>query len=149
MNNPDQQDPYQNAMSSLTYDSQSFNPDNSAAYPNSMNMIQQNQDSEDFKSLQANNNNYPSPGAHNPLSLDPYHGQNTIESAHIEDMGDHLPEIPLHVSEEPPSPGRSRAISKPDRAVTKTENGRYVCLHPGCNEETKDFGRKCEWSKHM
>ncbi|KFY19118.1 hypothetical protein V493_08133 [Pseudogymnoascus sp. VKM F-4281 (FW-2241)] len=45
--------------------------------------------------------------------------------------------------------GRSKAVPKPDRPVMKDDNGRYVCNWPGCDEAVKDFGRKCEWSKHM
>lgn len=47
------------------------------------------------------------------------------------------------------SPGRSKPVPKPDREVTKNMAGRFYCNWPGCTEETKEFGRKCEWSKHM
>ncbi|KAK8099095.1 uncharacterized protein PG998_012336 [Apiospora kogelbergensis] len=48
-----------------------------------------------------------------------------------------------------PAPQRTKAIPKPDREVVKNGNGKYVCLFPDCTEEVKEFGRKCEWSKHM
>lgn len=44
-----------------------------------------------------------------------------------------------------PSPGRSKPVPKPDREVTKNANGKFVCKYPGCTEEHKEFGRKCEW----
>ncbi|PSS20368.1 hypothetical protein M430DRAFT_99899 [Amorphotheca resinae ATCC 22711] len=56
---------------------------------------------------------------------------------------------PSHESEAPTSPGRSKPIPKPDREVTKGPNGRFVCTYENCTEEIRDFGRKCEWSKHM
>ncbi|KAI9742282.1 MAG: hypothetical protein M1818_004182 [Claussenomyces sp. TS43310] len=47
------------------------------------------------------------------------------------------------------SPGRSKPVPKPDREVTKDGNGKFICRFLGCTEEIKEFGRKCEWSKHM
>ncbi len=43
------------------------------------------------------------------------------------------------------TPSRSKAIPKPDREVTKNGDGKYVCTWPGCTEDVKQFGRKCEW----
>lgn len=43
------------------------------------------------------------------------------------------------------TPQRIKAIPKPDRAVVKNAEGKYVCSWPGCTEETREFGRKCEW----
>ncbi|KAI1005949.1 hypothetical protein K3495_g2278 [Podosphaera aphanis] len=48
-----------------------------------------------------------------------------------------------------PSPGRSKPIPKPDREITKGEDGRFVCRWSGCTEDIRVFNRKCEWSKHM
>ncbi|KAK6839870.1 fungal specific transcription factor [Apiospora arundinis] len=48
-----------------------------------------------------------------------------------------------------PAPQRTKAIPKPDREVVKNVNGKYVCIFPDCTEEVREFGRKCEWSKHM
>ncbi|KAK0728586.1 hypothetical protein B0T26DRAFT_640177 [Lasiosphaeria miniovina] len=47
------------------------------------------------------------------------------------------------------TPQRIKAIPKPDREVTKNIDGKYVCTWPGCSEDMKEFGRKCEWNKHM
>lgn len=44
---------------------------------------------------------------------------------------------------------RSKPIAKPDRIVTKNEEGLYECRWEDCKEEAKTFHRKCEWSKHM
>lgn len=43
------------------------------------------------------------------------------------------------------TPQRVKAIPKPDRTVVKNADGKYVCSWPGCTEETREFGRKCEW----
>lgn len=45
----------------------------------------------------------------------------------------------------PTPPRRSNPIPKPDRPITKNENGDFVCQYPGCTEATKTFSRKCEW----
>ncbi|KAM7196502.1 hypothetical protein V8F20_006976 [Naviculisporaceae sp. PSN 640] len=47
------------------------------------------------------------------------------------------------------TPQRIKPIPKPDRQVLKNAEGKYVCSWPGCTEETREFGRKCEWNKHM
>lgn len=88
---------------------------------------------------------YPSPTAQD-LSGNPYGTQN-LESP-VEDAIEHMANIPSHESDAP-SPGRSKPIPKPDREVTKGDNGRYLCSWVGCTEEVREFGRKCEWSKHM
>jgi len=43
------------------------------------------------------------------------------------------------------TPSRLKAIPKPDREVTKNMDGKYVCSWPGCTEEIRECGRKCEW----
>ncbi|CAG8953324.1 hypothetical protein HYFRA_00003533 [Hymenoscyphus fraxineus] len=84
---------------------------------------------------------YPSPGALN----NPYSNQQAIDAT----ISMELPELPSKAEDDPASPGRSRAIPKPDREVTKDPDGRFICTWAGCTEDTKTFGRKCEWSKHM
>lgn len=42
-------------------------------------------------------------------------------------------------------PRRSNPIPKPDRPITRNEDGQYVCQYPGCTEVIKTFNRKCEW----
>jgi hypothetical protein len=58
-----------------------------------------------------------------------------------------MPELPPKDESDAPSPGRSKPIPKPDREVTKGEDGRFVCNWAGCTEEIRAFNRKCEWSK--
>jgi hypothetical protein len=58
-----------------------------------------------------------------------------------------MPELPPKDESDAPSPGRSKPIPKPDREVTKGEDGRFVCNWAGCTEEIRSFNRKCEWSK--
>lgn len=48
-----------------------------------------------------------------------------------------------------PSSGRIKPIPKPVRQATKNAEGKFVCMWPGCAEDIKEFGRKCEWNKHM
>lgn len=43
------------------------------------------------------------------------------------------------------TPQRIKAIPKPDREVTRNLEGKFICTWPGCTEESKEFGRKCEW----
>lgn len=50
-------------------------------------------------------------------------------------------------SENGASPGRSKPVPKPIRETTKDTNGRFYCNWPGCTEDVKDFGRRCEWRK--
>ncbi|KAK3684736.1 hypothetical protein B0T22DRAFT_481772 [Podospora appendiculata] len=47
------------------------------------------------------------------------------------------------------TPQRIKAIPKPDREITKNAEGKYVCSWQGCTEDVREFGRKCEWNKHM
>ncbi|OIW23707.1 hypothetical protein CONLIGDRAFT_140702 [Coniochaeta ligniaria NRRL 30616] len=53
----------------------------------------------------------------------------------------------------PPNDGhlqqRVKAVPKPNRVAVKNADGKFVCDHPGCEEEVREFLRKCEWSKHM
>ncbi|KAI1481137.1 hypothetical protein F4774DRAFT_424428 [Daldinia eschscholtzii] len=46
-------------------------------------------------------------------------------------------------------PPRLGPVVKPNRVATKNREGKFVCSFPGCNDEVKVFGRKCEWNKHM
>jgi len=83
---------------------------------------------------------YPSPP---PGPADPYH----IHAAQmVSDLQSAMEAAPKSDSGGPESPGRSKPIPKPDRPVTKDDNGRYFCDWPGCTEVIKDFNRKCEWS---
>lgn len=45
------------------------------------------------------------------------------------------------------NPGMSDAasITKPNREVTKSEDGNYICTLPDCNDLVRKFQRKCEW----
>lgn len=40
---------------------------------------------------------------------------------------------------------RVKAIAKPNREVTKSEDGKFICTWPDCHELVKKFQRKCEW----
>lgn len=40
---------------------------------------------------------------------------------------------------------RIKPIAKPNREVTKSEDGKFICTWPDCNELVKKFQRKCEW----
>lgn len=53
--------------------------------------------------------------------------------------------IPKEDSPTVTTPQRIKAIPKPDREITRNLEGKYICTWPGCTEETKEFGRKCEW----
>lgn len=83
---------------------------------------------------------YPTPPL--PPSDNPYNAQPGVEEVPEGRMD--LPMEPKSESDAP-SPGRSKPIPKPDREVTKDANGRFYCNWPGCTEDVKDFGRKCEW----
>lgn len=50
-----------------------------------------------------------------------------------------------HAHANTPSGTRSKPIAKPNRAVTKNDDGLYECKWPDCKEEVKAFQRKCEW----
>jgi hypothetical protein len=99
---------------------------------------------QEHEEIQHEHTRYPSPPA--PLSENPYNAQNIESSA--EDPMEGLANLANHESDIP-SPGRSKPIPKPARQITRGENGRYVCTWVDCSEEIRDFGRKCEWSKHM
>ncbi|PQE25502.1 c2h2 transcription factor protein [Rutstroemia sp. NJR-2017a BBW] len=126
---------------SLSYESRSFMTD--TQYP--LQMAHEPQETDEFKHDEPR---YPSPPP--PLSENPYTAQpmTAPEEHPIIEPQMELPEIPKD-EEDAPSPGRSKPVPKPDREVTKDANGRFYCAWPGCTEEVRDFGRKCEWSKHM
>jgi hypothetical protein len=104
-----------------------------APYPQSMTMHVPNQGQEP---------QYPDPNTamdemnpYNPPALDTQPGLN-------------IPGIPeLGKDEDEAASPRLRSIPKPDREITKGEDGRFVCNWVGCTEETRTFNRKCEWSK--
>lgn len=110
------------------------------AFPNYPSMMQEHPQEQDDNDVQ--HHRYPSPPP--PLSENPYHPQNLDPTAPI-NMD--IPELPQKDESDAPSPGRSRPIPKPDREVTKGEDGRFICTWTGCTEEVKSFNRKCEWSK--
>lgn len=90
-------------------------------------------------------NRYPSPPP--PMGDNPYNHQNT-DPAMALNLEMHDEPLPQQKEEsDAPSPGRSKPIPKPDREVTKGEDGRFVCTWPGCTEDVRSFNRKCEWSK--
>lgn len=126
--------PYTAAMS-LSYETRTF-PD----YPQSAMMHDPHQEQDD-NSIQ--HHRYPSPPP--PLSENPYNPQ-TMDATTALAM-DEMPELPPKEESDAPSPGRSKPIPKPDREVTKGEDGRFVCNWAGCTEEVRSFNRKCEWSK--
>jgi hypothetical protein len=123
---------------SLSYESRQFMTD--ANYPQ-MGMHEP-QEQED---IQHEHPRYPSPPMPS-AEMNPYNPQ-LVDTAQ-EDAIENLPNLQANETDAP-SPGRSKPIPKPDREVTKGENGRFVCTWVGCTEEVRDFGRKCEWSKHM
>jgi hypothetical protein len=93
---------------------------------------------------------YPSPGA--GISGHPYNDpvvDQTAADMALELQQQQQQELPQQQKEEslPPSPGRLRPIPKPDREITKTEEGKYICMWQGCTEDQRLFNRKCEWSK--
>ncbi|CZS98474.1 uncharacterized protein RAG0_07194 [Rhynchosporium agropyri] len=122
---------------SLFHDPRTF-PD----YPQSSMMHESHQEQDD-NSMQ--HNRYPSPPP--PMSDNAYIPQDmdATEGLTLDDM----PELPVKGNADAPSPERSKPIPKPDREVTKGEDGRFICNWIGCNEEVQAFTRKCEWSKHM
>jgi hypothetical protein len=123
---------------SLSYESRTFMPD--ANYPQ-----MQIHDPQEQEEIQHEHPRYPSPPI--PSSeMNPYNPQGMDTTQ--EDAIENLPNLQTH-EPDAPSPGRSKPIPKPDREITKGENGRFVCTWLGCTEEVRDFGRKCEWSKHM
>lgn len=135
---PNYDSPRPNNTMSLSYESRTFMPD--TQYP--MQMAHETQEQDEFKPH--DEPHYPSPPP--PMSENPYTAQPMTETPDHTSL--ELPELPKD-EEEVPSPGRSKPVPKPDREITKDANGRFYCTWPGCTEETKDFNRKCEWSKHM
>ncbi|RDL39201.1 uncharacterized protein BP5553_03541 [Venustampulla echinocandica] len=119
---------------SLSYETRTF-----PTYPQSLHEDPQEQDDNNMQHAR-----YPSPPP--PLSENPYNAQGIDASPGIIME---MPELPAKEESDAPSPGRSRPIPKPDREVTKGEDGRFVCTWVGCVEEVTSFNRKCEWSKHM
>ncbi|KAL2073455.1 hypothetical protein VTL71DRAFT_10779 [Oculimacula yallundae] len=121
---------------SLFHESRTF-PD----YPQSTMMHDSHQEQDD-NSMQ--HHRYPSPPP--PMSDNAYISQDmdATEALNLD-----MPELPLKEDSDAPSPERLKAIPKPDREVTKGEDGRFICTWIGCNEEVRTFNRKCEWSKHM
>lgn len=135
---------------SLSYEA----PRNFSEYPQSAMMHDTHQDESGIH--HSHNHRYPSPPQ--PMNNNQYHNSELDQNGVL----DHGPELDptsalidgiteLHSKEEfdAQSPGRSKPIPKPDREVTKGEDGRLVCTWPGCTEEVRIFNRKCEWSKHM
>lgn len=49
----------------------------------------------------------------------------------------------------PPSDGhlqqRIKAVPKPNRVAVKNADGKFICDYDGCEEEVREFSRKCEW----
>lgn len=119
------------AAMSLSYETRNYLSD--AAYPQ-----MQMGDQDDFKHDVPR---YPSPPP--PLNENPYNTQQVITTPLVDDRLD-LSELQKEDSDYQ-SPGRSKPIPKPHRSVTKDSNGRFYCTWPGCTEEIRDFGRKCEW----
>jgi len=119
------------SIMSLAYENRTFSD-----YPQSSIMHDPNEHEE----TNMQHHRYPSPPP--PLSENPYNPQ--LDAAGLEMQ---MPELPQKEESDAPSPGRSKAIPKPDREVTKGEDGRFVCTWVGCTEDVKSFNRKCEWSK--
>jgi hypothetical protein len=130
--------PHPSPNMSLSYESRSFITD--ANYPQMQ--MHDTHDQDDFKD---DHPRYPSPPI--PSSeMNPYNTQGI--DTNPEDAMENLQNVQA-LDSDAPSPGRSKPIPKPNREVTKGDNGRFVCTWVGCTEEVRDFGRKCEWSKHM
>jgi hypothetical protein len=141
-------------ISSYSTSMPSMPPSTSFSYPplDSMNEMQHGQPymveqdnayqqmpNHEYEHPQQDQPRYPSP----PLPSDnPYNPQ--PGTAGTPDGRMDMAMEPKHESDAS-SPGRSKPIPKPDREVTKDANGRFYCSWPGCTEEVKDFGRKCEW----
>ena len=96
-----------------------------------------------YPSPPPNGDPYGAPGMHAHTAQLVTELQNAMGG--IEDHEDH-DDGAKDGTHEPESPGRSKPVPKPDRPITKDANGRFFCDWPNCNEQVKDFGRKCEWS---
>lgn len=130
---------YPDSAMSLSYETaQQFMTD--ASYPR----MHEPQDQEDMQ----HDHRYPSPPMPS-AEMNSYNHQG-LDTAQ-EDAIENLPQLQGNDADatNAPSPGRSKPIPKPAREIIKNENGRYICNWVGCTEEIRDFGRKCEWSKHM
>lgn len=125
-----------NAAMSLTYDTAS------RTFPNYPPMMHEQPPPEQDESEHQQLHRYPSPG---PPQLENLYRPPGVDAANGMDMS----ELPHKEDSEGGSPGRSRPIPKPDRQVTKSEDGKFICTWAGCSEDVKSFSRKCEWSKHM
>ncbi|KAK8040729.1 fungal specific transcription factor [Apiospora marii] len=98
-------------------------------------------------------------GINSPFEDDPVHGLPLLpDSPSHHHFGSLPPTSPQPVLSAPKSDSaqpadaptsRTKAIPKPDRQAVKNGNGKYICNFPECTEDVKEFGRKCEWSKHM
>ncbi|KAH8590241.1 hypothetical protein B0O99DRAFT_599110 [Bisporella sp. PMI_857] len=146
--------PAQNGIMSLSYDSSTNGHMAESRYP-----VMMYEDPQEHDSIQAlqnvqvpEQNRYPSPPLAG-MTDDPYHTQKfeNLAEPGVEDI-ENLQNLANH-EPDAPSPGRSKlqsmGFAKPERRPTKGDNGRYICTFEGCQEEIREFGRKCEWSKHM
>lgn len=128
-----------------------------SSYPNMMH------DPQEHEEIQHEQTRYPSPPP--PLSDNPFTSSITTEALHalvhppeprdirdisVRDIADTFERLrALDNDMDILNPGRSKALPKPKRAMPRDDNGRYLCSFAGCTEEIRDFGRKCEWNKHM
>lgn len=55
------------------------------------------------------------------------------------------PAAPNALNSTQPQSQRIKPIAKPNREVTKSEDGKFICTWPDCGELVKKFQRKCEW----
>ncbi|KAL8344594.1 hypothetical protein RB601_004900 [Gaeumannomyces tritici] len=80
-----------------------------------------------------------------------------VESEPTLQMVHGLPDLPVLAADKPDSPPpqvvngnhRIKLIPKPERQPTKNLTGKFICTWEGCQEDVREFGRKCEWNKHM
>ncbi|KAI6244994.1 hypothetical protein HI914_06872 [Erysiphe necator] len=133
---------------SLSYEA----PRTFSDYPQSAMM----HDSNDESNIHSHNHRYPSPPP--PINNNQFHNSGID---HNQTLGhgtsldptsaliDGIAELQPKEEFDSTSPSRSKPIPKPDREVTKREDGKFVCRWPGCTEDVRVFNRKCEWSKHM
>lgn len=64
-----------------------------------------------------------------------------------------LSDVPVLGASKPDSPPpqvvngnqRVKSIPKPEREPTKNLTGKFICTWEGCQEEVREFNRKCEW----
>jgi len=58
------------------------------------------------------------------------------------------PPAPLPTKEDSPTASahsRTKAIPKPERDIQKNSHGVYECTFPHCQDDVKEFSRRCEW----